>query len=62
MKIAVYLTVKEAKHVRDVMNRSPGTNLEEIAIAQASQKAIQAFNARVAHAENLLARVRDSEE
>lgn len=61
MKIAVYLTLKEAKHVQSVMARQPGNVMEENVCAAAT-RAINAHEDRVRAAENLLARVRDSED
>lgn len=61
MKIAVYLTPAQVRAVQAVFIRSNGSNTTETDIGEAAKRALNAFNERVRQAENLLARVRDSD-
>ena len=61
MKIAVYLTPAQIRAVQAVFINSNGSNTMETDIGIAAKRALNAFNERVRQAENLLARVRDSD-
>ena len=62
MKIAVYLTPAQVRAVQAVFIHSNGSsNTMETDIGEAAKRALNAFNERVRQAENLLARVRDSD-